>query len=152
MSLSLSLSSSRPPLLAHNSWPDFSPLPAVVGLSLMTIHRKGTRLVKIKIRLEAVVNRTHTAGGHTAAPFNSSTRKNRLLPVAYACPLSPIFFTAWIREIRERIVDRFFAKFGSLRFLPRLESIAISRTRIWMQLGVYVVARREKVGGGGRTR
>lgn len=46
-------------------------------------------------------------------------------------------------------MDRFFAKFGSLRFLPRLESIAISRTRIWMQLGVYMVARREKVGGGG---
>lgn len=43
-------------------------------------------------------------------------------------------------------MDRFFAKFGSLRFLPRLESIAISRTRIWMQLGVYVVARRKKWG------
>lgn len=105
--------------------------------------------MKIKIRPEAVVNRTHTAGGHTAAPFNLSTRKNRLLPVAYACPLSPIFF---IVDSRNSKTNRFFAKFGSLRFLPRLESIAISRTRIWMQLGVYVVARREKVGGGGRTR
>lgn len=66
----------------------------------MTIHRKGTRLVKIKIRPEAVVNRTHTAGGHTAAPFNSSTRKNRLLPVAYACPLSPIFFIVDSRNSR----------------------------------------------------
>lgn len=45
------------PFSAHNSWPDFSPLLVVVGLSLMTIHREGTLLVKIKIRPEAVPDR-----------------------------------------------------------------------------------------------
>lgn len=106
--------------------------------------------MKIKIRPEAVVNRTHTAGGHTAAPFNSSTRKNRLLPVAYACPLSPIFF---IMDSRNSRTNR-----GSIFREIRLASL-FAATRIYrylensyMQLDVYVVARREKVGGGGRTR
>ena len=75
LSFSLSLSFSAPlpsPFTAHNSWPDFSPLLAVVGLSLMTIHREGIPLVKIKIRPEALVNRvaarslSSTHAGHIA--------------------------------------------------------------------------------------
>lgn len=62
--------------------------------------------MKIKIRPEAVVNRTHTAGGHTAAPFNSSTRKNRPLPVAYACPLSPIFFNSGFEKFENESIFR----------------------------------------------
>lgn len=81
--------------------------------------------MKIKIRPEAVVNRTHTAGGHTAAPFNSSTRKNRLLPVAYACPLSPIFF---IMDSRNSRTNR-----GSIFREIRLASL-FAATRIYRYL------------------
>lgn len=148
VSLPLALSLSRPPLLAHNSWPDFSPLPAVVGLSLMTIHRKGTPLVKIKIRPEAVVNRTHTVG-HTPA-FNSSTRKNRLLPVAGSLCVNVCFSLAnFFHSMNSRNSrtnrDRFFSKFGSNFLLaPRLESIAIS----YMDAASRIRGSKERKSGG----
>ena len=77
VSLSLSLSPSRPPLLGHNSWPDFSP--PLPGLSLMTIHRKGSQLVKIKIRPEAVVNRAPTRPRRLTRPREKTGYYHRLV-------------------------------------------------------------------------
>ena len=132
VSLSLSLSPSRPPLLGHNSWPDFSP--PLPGLSLMTIHRKGSQLVKIKIRPEAVVNRAPTRPRRLTRPREKTGYYRRLVSRRTNVSLSgrQSFFTP--RRFERIVIDS--SIFHEIRlasfsfFYPRLESIAISRTRI----------------------
>lgn len=110
----------------------------------MTIHRKGSQLVKIKIRPEAVVNRAPTRPRRLTRPREKTGYYHRLVGRLSG---RQSFFTP--RRFERIVID--------LSNSPRFLFFFLSTTRIyrylensytWMQL-VYVVARREKVGGEG---
>ena len=100
----------------------------------MTIHRKGSQLVKIKIRPEAVVNRAPTRPRRLTRPREKTGYYRRLVSRRANVSLSgrQSFFTP--RRFERIVIDS--SIFHEIRlasfsfFYPRLESIAISRTRI----------------------
>ena len=144
--MDVSLSPSRPPLLGHNSWPDFSP--PLPGLSLMTIHRKGSQLVKIKIRPEAVVNRAPTRPRRLTRPREKTGYYRRLVSRRANVSLSgrQSFFTP--RRFERIVIDLSRNSLPFLFFTMTRIYRYFENSYTWMQL-VYVVARREKVGGEG---
>lgn len=146
--MDVSLSPSRPPLLGHNSWPDFSP--PLPGLSLMTIHRKGSQLVKIKIRPEAVVNRAPTRPRRLTRPREKTGYYRRLVSRRANVSLSgrQSFFTP--RRFERIVIDL------SRNSLPFLFFIHDSNLSLFREL-VYMDATcirgsKERKSGGRRSR
>lgn len=146
--MDVSLSPSRPPLLGHNSWPDFSP--PLPGLSLMTIHRKGSQLVKIKIRPEAVVNRAPTRPRRLTRPREKTGYYRRLVSRRANVSLSgrQSFFTP--RRFERIVID---LSRNSLLFLFFIHdsNLSLSRELVYMD-ATCIRGSKERKSGGRRSR
>lgn len=114
----------------------------------MTIHRKGSQLVKIKIRPEAVVNRAPTRPRRLTRPREKTGYYRRLVSRRANVSLSgrQSFFTP--RRFERIVIDLSRNSLPFLFFTMTRIYRYFENSYTWMQL-VYVVARREKVGGEG---